>query len=70
MFKRILLATVLIVFAGAGCTTYVRPAPPPLRVEVRGHAPHKHARWVPGHWKWKNRRVGYVWVPGHWRRVR
>ncbi|MFQ5511700.1 MAG: hypothetical protein ACE5EO_07615 [Candidatus Krumholzibacteriia bacterium] len=70
MFKRILLGVVLLSFAGTGCAMYVRPAPPPPRVDVRTARPHKHAVWVPGHWKWTNRKRGYAWVPGHWRRAR
>ena len=27
--------------------------------------PHRHAHWVPGHWR--HRAAGYYWVPGHWR---
>jgi YXWGXW repeat-containing protein len=37
-------------------------------VWVPGHyvvPPHRHARWVLGHWA--HRRGGYVWVEGHWR---
>ena len=69
MLKRILIGLALMAFAGMGCTTYVRPAPPVSRVEVKPAKPYKSAVWVPGHWKWKNRRAGYVWVPGHWRRA-
>ncbi len=67
MRRSLRLLAMALVLAAPACTTYVRPAPPPPRIEVRPARPHRHAVWVPGHWKWKNRRVGYVWVPGHWR---
>ncbi|MEE9271326.1 MAG: hypothetical protein V3V49_13820 [Candidatus Krumholzibacteria bacterium] len=70
MLKRILLGAALLSFGATGCTMYVRPAPPPQRVEVKVARPHKHAMWIPGHWKWKNRKHGYVWKPGHWERRR
>jgi hypothetical protein len=67
MFKRVFLACALLCFGLTGCTMYVRPAPPPARVEVKPAKTHPHAAWKRGHWKWKNRKVGYVWVPGHWK---
>jgi hypothetical protein len=42
-----------------------QPAPPPLRVEVVGHAPYAHATWYHGHWYWTHHH--YVWVHGYWR---
>jgi len=27
--------------------------------------PHRHAHWVPGHWR--HFRGGWAWIPGHWR---
>ena len=64
---RIAAGTILaaMMLSVAGCAG--RTPPPPLRVEVRPARPHARAVWVPGHWKWVNRKVGYRWVPGHWR---
>ena len=45
----------------------VRIAPPPPREEAIPRARRGHV-WVPGHWKWENRR--HVWVRGHWERER
>ncbi|MDQ7065896.1 MAG: YXWGXW repeat-containing protein [candidate division KSB1 bacterium] len=48
---------------------YVRIAPPkPKQVTVVTVRPHRHAVWVPGHWKWNGHR--YVWVKGHWIKAR
>ncbi len=68
----ICLGLFIMEFAPAcSTTTYVRPAPPPLRVEVRAPRPHAKAVWVPGHWRWKGRRRGrHVWIPGHWKVIR
>ncbi len=44
-----------------------RPAPPPPEVEVYGPPPYVRAVWVPGHWEWRGKRVGYVWIKGHWK---
>lgn len=60
-----LVAVVMLVSFISGCVTYVRPAPPPLRVEEVGPVPYATAVWVGGHWAWRH--GGYVWVPGHWR---
>lgn len=70
MKRLLLIGAALVSFALVSCTTYVRPDPPPVRVEVKPTNPYTKAVWVPGHWKWKNRKVGYVWIPGHWKRVR
>jgi hypothetical protein len=42
------------------------PPPPAQTAEVRPPRPTPEATWVPGHWAWKGRRLGYVWVAGHW----
>ncbi len=72
--RKMVLITIsgIIALLTIGCstTTYVRPAPPPLKVEVRPARPHPKAVWVRGHWKWAGRRRGWVWVPGHWKIVR
>ncbi len=61
---------------------YVKIAPPKPRHAAVLHVkkPHKHAVWIPGHWKWNGHRYvwvkgrwvrgrkGYVYVPGHWSR--
>lgn len=70
----VLLGIVLSIFFVSGCCTkelvlYKKPAPPPLKVEIRTAPPYKTAVWVPGHWEWKRRQRGYVWVSGHWRRL-
>lgn len=54
-------------------------APPPVRVERYGPAPHRGWVWRPGRWDWRGGtwvwvggvwvappRFGAVWVPGHW----
>ncbi|OQX84523.1 MAG: hypothetical protein B6D63_04340 [Candidatus Latescibacteria bacterium 4484_7] len=65
------LFAVISIFAfGCSTTTYVRPAPPPLRVEIKPARPHRKAVWIRGHWRWAGRRRGWVWVPGHWKIVR
>lgn len=58
----LLLAAVLGSF---GCAGSASP-PPAETAEVRPPRPHPGAAWVPGHWAWKGRRLGYVWVKGHW----
>lgn len=63
-------AFVFPLLIGCSTTTYVRPAPPPVKVEVRPARPHPKAVWIKGHWKWRGRRRGWVWVPGHWKIVR
>jgi hypothetical protein len=55
------------VLGAMGCAGTSASAPPPAeRAEVRPPRPHPGAEWVPGHWTWKGRRLGYVWVAGHW----
>ena len=68
MSRRLIFALAIVAFGLTGCTAYVRPTPPPTRVEIKPAKPYVRAAWVPGHWKWKNRKVRYVWVPGHWKR--
>jgi len=43
---------------------YVRVAPPPARVEVRGRRPGPGFVWQPGYYRW--RRGSYRWRPGVW----
>ena len=70
-FLRRTVAAVCFVFAFglafelAGCAA--PPPPPPTRVEVRPARPGAKAVWVPGHWKWKGKKKGYVWIQGHWK---
>jgi WXXGXW repeat (2 copies) len=47
-----------------GTHVYIRTAPPPAVVEVRGVAPVRGYVWVPGYHRWNGR--AYVWVPGQW----
>src|SRR5215831_17440464 len=44
--------------------TYVRTAPPPARVQVRGRAPGPGFVWQPGYYRWG--RGAYRWRPGIW----
>ncbi len=58
---------------------FVRTAPPPLLVEVRGPPPGPDAVWIPGFWSWAGQRWAWVvgtwsapvkgasWVEGHWK---
>ena len=59
-----IIAAVILIPFFSGCATYVRPAPPPLQVEVVGAAPYPGAVWVGGYWAWMH--GGYVWIAGHW----
>ena len=45
---------------------YVRVAPPPVAVEVRGTAPGPEHVWIEGYHRWEGDH--YVWVQGHWDR--
>jgi hypothetical protein len=59
---------------------YVEAAPPPPIVEIRPAAPLMNAVWIPGYWRWHDRRhhwvkgrwsaprPGYVWVSDRWDR--
>lgn len=70
IFVRVFLIAFLCGLCGSllgGCAS-APPPPPPVRVEVRPTKPGLRAVWVPGHWKWKGKRRGYIWVPGHWKR--
>jgi hypothetical protein len=64
----LLIAIALLAILASGCVAYVRPAPPPPRVEVMDLGPYPAAVWVPGHWQWRPRIGEYVWIPGRWRR--
>lgn len=69
--------------AGPRSRVYVRVAPPPAVVEVRGVAPGPGHIWVAGHHRWAGDRYTWVagswivpprpraaWVPGHWKHTR
>ena len=43
---------------------YAEAPPPAPMVEVQPVAPHAHAVWIPGHWRWHHRR--HVWIGGRW----
>ena len=66
------------VVVGVGINVGPRMAPPAVRVERYGPAPHRGWVWRPGRWDWRGGnwmwvggiwvappRVGAVWVPGH-----
>lgn len=52
--------------AAVGVNVEIGPnrAPPALRRERRGRAPHAGWAWQTGHWDWRDGR--YDWVPGSW----
>ncbi len=55
----------------SGCAAdvyYVRPAPPPLEVEIRPVSPYQFGVWVPGNWYWHRGHRKYEWHEGYWRR--
>ena len=69
--SRFIASTILAALLGtseawAQARTYVRVAPPPARVEVRGRAPGPGFVWQPGYYRWRN--GAYVWRGGMWAR--
>ena len=62
----VLFATALTIAASAQVAVYIRSAPPPLRVEVRGPLPGPGYAWVEGYWAPNGRH--YRWVAGRWDR--
>lgn len=82
IISRLLIAIVLVLIACAGHVVYVMHAPPPVRAEVAGPPPVRHAVWIAGSWhydgvqyvwtagRWDAHPRGRVWAPGHWRQTR
>jgi hypothetical protein len=54
------------ILAGPSGAPFVRPAPPPLRLEFPGVAPTAHHVFRRGFWQWDAGRALYTWVPGFW----
>jgi hypothetical protein len=59
-----LSSALLMTAVPAEARTYIRVAPPAVRVEKRPPAPRRGYVWVGGYYRWNGNR--YIWIPGRW----